>query len=255
MNDTSFHERIALITGGSGLIGSAIARELAARGTWVLVHYGSDEAGALRVVDAIRSAGGHAEAARADLSTASGTAALIAQLDTAFAGRFAGALDVLVNNAGVFDAGMLVDATDESFDTLFNVNVRALFQLSREAARRMIPKNWGRIVNIGSVFGEAVPSAGLSIYSASKFAVRGLTRAWSRDLGPHGITVNNVQPALIQSDPPPTHGPAVAAMERFTSVGRFGRAEDVARAVAFLVDENASYITGESLTLDGGWNA
>ncbi len=119
----------------------------------------------------------------------------------------------------------------------------------------MTKAGWGRIVNMGSVFGEAAPVPGLGIYCGSKFAVRGLTRAWSRDLGPAGITVNNVQPAVVQPEPLPTEGGTFDAMRRFTSVGRFGKPEEIADAVAFLAGPNAGFINGESLTVDGGWNA
>ena len=247
--------KLALVTGASGGIGSAVARRLAADGAAVLAHYGSSSEGAESVVRAIQAAGGEAEMFGADLSRHDGPAALIARLDQAFGGRFAGRLDVLVNNAGTLDFGSLADITDESFDRLFNVNVRAMFQLSREAARRMTKTGWGRIINLGSVFGAAAPAAGLSIYCGSKFAVQGLTRAWSRDLGPAGVTVNNIQPALIQTAPVPTSGPAFEAMQRFVSVGRFGQPEEIAEAVAFLASPKAGFINGESLTVDGGWSA
>ena len=141
------------------------------------------------------------------------------------------------------------------FDQLFLVNVRVLFQLSREASKRTAETGWGRIVNIGSVFGEGAFGPGLSLYSASKFAVRGLTQGSSRDLGPAGITVNNVQPALIQKEPVPTDGPVYEAMEARTSVGRFGKASEIADAVAFLASPQSGFINGTSLTVDGGWNA
>ncbi len=249
------HDKFALVTGASGGIGSAVARRLAADGASVLLHYGSSRDEAETVAREIVGAGGEAEIAGANLSRHDGPAALIAQLDGAFGGRFAGRLDVLVNNAGTLDFGPLVDATDESFDRLFNVNVRAVFQLSREAARRMTRAGWGRIINMGSVFGAAAPAPGLSIYCGTKFAVQGLTRAWSRDLGPAGVTVNNVQPALIQTEPLPTEGPAFEAMQRFVSVGRFGKPEEIAEAVAFLASPTAGFINGESLTVDGGWSA
>ena len=247
--------KLALVTGASGGIGGAVARRLARDGASVLVHYGSGREAAETVVREIAGSGGQAEIVGADLSRHAGPASLIAQLDGAFGGRFAGRLDVLVNNAGVVDVGMLVDATDETFDALFNVNVRALFQLSREAARRMTEAGWGRIINMGSVFGEAAPAPGLGIYCGSKFAVRGLTRGWSRDLGPAGITVNNVQPAVVQPEPQPTEGGTFDAMRRFTSVGRFGKPEEIADAVAFLASPSAGFINGESLTVDGGWSA
>jgi 3-oxoacyl-[acyl-carrier protein] reductase len=247
--------KLALVTGASGEIGSAIARRLARDGASILAHYGTNPAGAAAVVQAIVGAGGEAAAIGADLSRPDGAAAVIAQLDAAFGGRFAGRLDVLVNNAGTFTFGSIVEAQDDEFDRTFAINVRAPFQLGREAARRMIAGGWGRIVNVGSVFGQATPVPGMSVYGATKFALAGLTRAWARDLGAAGITVNAVQPALIQADPFPLDGPAVAAKERFASVGRFGRGDDVAEAVAYLTSPAASYITGVCLNVDGGWSA
>ena len=248
-------DKFALVTGASGSIGSAVARRLAADGAAVVVHYGSGREGAEGVVRDIKKAGGDAEIAGADLGSHDGPAALIAQIDTAFGGKFAGRLDVLINNAGTVDLDMLPDVTDEDFDRLFNLNVRAVFQLAREAARRMTKTGWGRIINMGSVFGEGAYAPGLSTYCGTKFAVRGLTRGWSRDLGPKGITVNNVQPAVIQSEPVPTGGGTFDAMKRFTSVGRFGKPEEIAEAVAFLASPKAGFINGESLTVDGGWSA
>jgi len=248
-------DKLAVVTGASGGIGSEVARRLARDGASVLVHYNSNREAAEAVIRDISAAGGQAEAFGADLGSPDGPAALIARLDESFEGRFAGRLDILVNNAGTLEFGMLPEISDESFDRLFDLNVRACFQLSREAARRMTKAGWGRIINLGSVFGEAAPMPGLSIYCGTKFAVRGLTRAWSRDLGPAGITVNNIQPALIQAEPVPTAGPAYEALQRFSSVGRFGNPADIAEAVAFLASPSSGYINGESLTVDGGWSA
>ena len=251
----SLSEKLAVVTGASGGIGSEVARRLARDGASVIVHYHSGRVEAEAVVRDINATGGRAEALAADLATCEGPAILIDGLDASFGGRFAGRLDVLINNAGTLEFGSLTEVSDESFDRLFNLNVRAVFQLSREAAGRMKKIGWGRIINMGSVFGESTPAAGLSIYCGTKFALRGLTRAWSRDLGPAGITVNNIQPALIQTEPYPTDGPVYAAMERFSSVGRFGKPADIAEAVAFLASPNSGYINGESLTVDGGWSA
>ena len=247
--------KLALVTGGSGSIGSAIARRLARAGASVIVHYGSSREAAEAVVDDIRAAGGNAEAAGADLAETNGPATLVDRLDASFGGSFAGRLDVLVNNAGTLTFDSLVDTSDEDFDLVFAVNVRASFQLARQGARRMTAAGWGRIINIGSVFGESAPSAGLSVYCGSKFALRGLTRAWSRDLGPSGITVNNVQPAVIQPEPTPVDGPTFEAMKRYTSVGRFGKPEEIADAVAFLASPSSAFINGATLNVDGGWNA
>lgn len=247
--------KFALVTGSSRGIGEAIARRLAEDGAAILVHFSSGRERAENVVRKIKDAGGEAELVAADLSHHEGPAALVSHLDQAFGGRFAGRLDVLVNNAGTFEFGSLVDATDESFDKLFNLNVRAVFQLSREAARRMTDAGWGRIINVGSVFGEAAPLPGMGIYCGTKFAVAGLTRAWSRDVGALGVTVNNVQPAVIQPEPVPTSGPTFEAMKRFTSLGRFGKPGEVADMVAFLAGPKAGFINGESFAIDGGWRA
>lgn len=247
--------KLALVTGASGSIGSAVAKRLAQDGASILVHYSSGHEGAAAVVAEIQEAGGSAEMVEADLNLHDGPAALIAQIDGAFDGRFSGRLDVLINNAGTVSMAPLPDATDEDFDRAFNINVRATFQLSREAARRMTKAGWGRIINMGSIFGEGAYSPGLSIYCGTKFAVQGLTRGWSRDLGPKSVTVNNIQPAVIQSEPQPTEGPVFDSMKKFTSVGRFGKPDEIAEAVAFLASPKASFINGESLTVDGGWSA
>ena len=255
MDALPLENKLALVTGASGGIGSAVARRLAQDGASVLVHYHSSMVNAEAAVCHIQTAGGQAEAVGADLGRHDGPAALIAQLDTAFDGQFAGRLDVLINNAGTLEFGSLPELTDESFDRLFNLNVRAMFRLAREASRRMAKTGWGRIINMGSVFGEATTVPGLSLYSGTKFAVRGLTRAWSRDVGPQGITVNSIQPALIQPAPQPTEGPVIDAMHRYTSVGRLGHPEEIAEAVSFLASPKAGFINGESLTVDGGWSA
>ncbi len=156
--DKPLEGKLALVTGASGSIGSAVAKRLAEDGAAILVHYSSSREGADAVVDGIKKAGGEAEAVGADLSRHEGPAALLAQVDGAFGGRFAGRLDVLINNAGTVDVDSLMDTTDETFDHLFNLNVRAMFQLSREAARRMTKAGWGRIINMGSVFGEGAYS-------------------------------------------------------------------------------------------------
>lgn len=247
--------KLALVTGSSRGIGAAIARRLAADGAAVLVHYGSSRDRADAVVREVRQAGGDAEAVGADLTRPDGPAGLIAQLDPAFGGRFAGRLDVLVNNAGTGRFGSLTDATDEEFDAQFNLNVRAVFQLSREAARRMTKAGWGRIITIGSGLGERVPLPGMALYCGTKFAVNGLTRGWSRDLGATGVTVNGVQPGPVDTELNPADGPMAETQKKLTSVGRYGKPEEVAAAVAFLASPESGFINGENLTVDGGWNA
>ena len=247
--------KLALVTGASRGIGAAIARRLAADGAAVLVHYAASPDRADAVVGEIKQAGGEAEPVGADLTKADGPASLLAQIDGAFGGRFQGRLHVLVNNAGTGAFGSLTEATDEDFDRMFNLNVRAVFILAREAARRMTKDGEGRIINIGSGLGERVPMPGMALYCGTKFAVNGLTRGWSRDLGATGVTVNNVQPGPIDTELNPADGPMAEAQKKLTSVGRYGKPEEVAAAVAFLARPDSAFINGENLTVDGGWNA
>jgi len=247
--------KIALVTGASRSIGAAIAKKLANDGASVIVHYANSKDKALEVAEEIRKNGGEADIIGADLSKHDGPASLISQLDSVFGGRFAGKLDILVNNSGTLKAGSLVDATDEDFDYQYNLNVRSVFQLSREAAKRSIPTGWGRIINIGSGFGNAVPLPGVSIYASTKFAVNGLTRGWSRDLGTTGVTVNNVQPGPIDTDLNPANGAHSDGFANATSLKRYGTVEEVANLVAFVASPASSYVHGANLTIDGGWTA
>ena len=247
--------KLALVTGASRGIGAAIARRLAADGAAVLVHYGSSRDKADAVVAEIRKAGGKAEVVGADLSAHDGPAKLAKQIDVAFGGRFGGRLDVLVNNAGVGVFGPAVDVTAEELTRVLQVNVRAVFELAQDAARRMAKAKSGRIINIGSCLGERVTGPGMAIYSATKFAVTGLTKGLSRDLGPLGVTVNNVQPGPTDTDMNPAGGEGADEQRALTSLGRYGNPEDIANAVAFLASPAAGFITGESLTVDGGVNA
>jgi 3-oxoacyl-[acyl-carrier protein] reductase len=247
--------KLALVTGSSRGIGAAIAKRLAADGAVILVHYGNSPARAEAVVADIKRAGGQADAVGADLTKTDGAAGLIAQIDKAFGGKYAGQLDILVNNAGTAEYGSILEATDESFDKQYNLNVRSLFQLSREGARRMTKAGWGRIINIGSCLGERVPFPGIGVYASTKFAVQGFTRAWSRDLGTTGVTVNNVQPGPIDTELNPADAEGSENQKKITSVNRFGHVEEIAEAVAFLASPGAGFINGESLTVDGGVNA
>jgi len=247
--------KLALVTGSSRGIGAAVAIRLAAEGASIIVNYSASPARAKEVVKEIQNAGGKAEAVKADLSSIEGTKKLISSVDKAFGGAFGGRLDILVNNAGTAIFGPFLEGPEDSFDKHFNLNVRSVIALSKDAARRMIPQKWGRIINIASVLGEAAPLPGATMYIATKFAVHGFTRGLSRELGATGITVNGVQPGPIDTELSPEDGPYAEVMKKLTSVGRFGRAEEIASAVAFLANPESGYINGENLTVDGGWNA
>lgn len=254
-NSKPLSGKLALVTGGSRGIGAAIAKRLAGDGAAVLVHYGNSPAKADAVVADIKKAGGQAEAVGADLSDKNGPATLSKQIDTAFGGRFKGRLDILVNNAGVGAFGPPTDVSDEELTKVIQVNFRAVFELARDAAKRMSAAKSGRIINVGSCLGERIFGPGMTIYSATKFAVTGLTKGLSRDLGPFGVTVNNVQPGPTDTDMNPASGEGADTQRSQTSLGHYGKPEDIANAVAFLASPAAAFITGESLTVDGGVNA
>lgn len=240
--------QVALVTGASRGIGRAIALKLADHGASVCVGYGQSRDAAERVVAEIGSKGGTAAAFPADAEKPAAVRALVAEA----AARF-GAIHILVNNAGIYTPGGLLDATDADFDRIFNVNVRALL-VAVQAVVQVMPAA-GRIINIGSVLGERVPFAGLGLYPMTKFAVAGLTRGLARELAPRGITVNCVEPGPIDTDMNPASGAGADEQAKATALGRFGKPEEVAAAVAFLASPAASNITGAMLPCDGGLNA
>ncbi|HEY0523400.1 MAG TPA: 3-oxoacyl-ACP reductase family protein [Stellaceae bacterium] len=238
--------KVALVTGGSRGIGAAIAERLAADGADVAISYSSSSESAERVVAGIRrSAGVRAEAFHADAADPAAVKALVPAVVEQF-----GRLDILVNNAGIWQQNILTEATEEEFDRIVGVNVRAVFLAAREAARVMQPG--GRIINIGSVLGERVPFPGVGLYSMSKFAVAGLTRAWARDLGPRGITVNCIQPGPVDTEMNPATGDFAAVQRQGTALDRYGRADEIAAAASFLASPEATYVTGATINVDGG---
>jgi 3-oxoacyl-[acyl-carrier protein] reductase len=240
--------RVALVTGGSRGIGTAIAKRLAAEGAVVAITYASSKQKAEEVVREIDSQGGRALAIKADSADADQLkGAVSATLETF------GRLDVLVNNAGVFAMGPLDEFTLEEFDRMLAVNVRGVFVAAQEASRHMT--EGGRIINIGSVAAERTPFPGATVYSMTKAAVAGLTRGLARDLGSRGITVNNIQPGPIDTDMAPKDGPIADALKGTTAVGRYGQVDEVASLTAYLAGPEAAFITGASLTVDGGYNA
>ncbi len=241
-------EKVAIVTGGSRGIGAAIAKRLASAGAHVVLTYGSSTEQAEAVAKACVDAGGSGEPVKADAGDVAAGQALVDRVV-----QEKGRLDILVNNAAILAGADLLNVTEEDFDRNVAVNLKGVYFLTRAAAERM--GKGGRIVNVGSIFGESVPYPGLDLYSMSKFAIAGLTRAWARDLAEKGITVNCIQPGPINTDMNPEDGDLASAMLPRSPIGRYGRPEEIAEMVAYLVGPNTDNVTSAILNNDGGWNA
>jgi 3-oxoacyl-[acyl-carrier protein] reductase len=240
--------KVALVTGGSRGIGAAIARRLAQDGAAVAITYASAKQKADEMVRAIEAAGGRALAIHADSADTEAVKSAISEtLQTL------GRLDVLVNNAGIVAVTPLDQFSLDDFDRMVAVNVRSVFVAAQEASRHM--GEGGRIITIGSVNADRIPFAGGSVYAMTKAAVAGLTRGLARDLGPRGITVNNVQPGPVDTDMNPADGPFAEMLKGMLAVPRYGHVDEIAGLVAYLAGPEAGFITGASLTIDGGFAA
>ncbi len=240
--------KVALVTGGSRSLGAAIARRLAAEGAAVALTYSASPDKAAEVVRAIEAAGGKALALHADAADAAAVKAAVAATVKAF-----GKLDILVNNAGMLVFKPVDEISLDDFDRIVAVNVKGLFVATQEASRHMA--EGGRIINIGSINSDYIPFAGGSLYSMTKAAVAGLTKGLARDLGPRGITINNVQPGPTDTDMNPASGPFADQAREYTALKRYAKPDEIADFVAYLASPGASYITGASLRIDGGYAA
>ena len=240
--------KVALVTGGSRGIGAATAQRLARGGAAVALTYASNGDRARAVAKQIDADGGRALIMQADNADPGAVTAAVEQTVESL-----GRIDILVNNAGIFTGGPLEALTVEQADRLWAVNVRAVFVAAQAAARHM--GDGGRIITIGSALAERVPAPGLTLYAMAKSALTGLTKGLARDLGPRGITVTVVHGGLIDTDMNPADGPGADFLSSVTALGRYGRAEDIAAAVAHLADPTSRYITGTAITVDGGFAA
>ncbi|MEU8674540.1 SDR family oxidoreductase [Streptomyces sp. NPDC048560] len=242
---TSSSNRTALVTGGSRGIGAATAIRLAQDGADVALTYVRDEAAAQAVVRKIEGYGRRAVALRADASDAASPAAAVNAAADALGG-----LDILVNNAGIGILGPITSLTDADIDRTLAVNVRAVFLACRAAAGRM--SDGGRIISVGTALSRHTGGPGATLYTMSKSALAGLTKPLARELGPRGITVNLIQPGPVDTDLNPAGGPFAAGQRAATTLDRFGTADEVASLIAYLASEDAAYITGTEVVVDGG---
>jgi 3-oxoacyl-[acyl-carrier protein] reductase len=241
--------KVAIVTGASKGIGAAIARQLAAEGAAVVVNYSSSKQAAERVVAEITKAGGKAVAVQANVAKKAEIERLFAEAKKTF-----DRLDILVNNAGIYEFGKIEELTEEHFHKQFDLNVLGLLLATKEAVKHF-GSTGGSIINISSVAGTGrIPNT--SVYSGTKAAVDAATRTLAVELGPRKIRVNSINPGMVETDGLHAAGIAGSDFQKQTAaqtpLGRIGKPEDIAPAVAFLASDDASWITGELLHISGG---
>ncbi|MEJ2707935.1 MAG: 3-oxoacyl-[acyl-carrier-protein] reductase [Anaerolineales bacterium] len=246
-NGLSLDDRVAIVTGASRGIGRAIALELAQRGASVLVNYNSSAQAAQEVVAQIQSQGGKAQAFQADVSDFKQAQDLVKAAITAYDG-----LDILVNNAGITRDTLIMMMSEEDWDRVIDINLKSTFNCSKAAVRHMMRKRYGRIINITSVAGE-MGNPGQTNYSASKAGQIGFTKALAREVAARNITVNAIAAGYIDTDiwadvPEEARQTALSIIP----LGRKGLPQEIAYGVAFLASDQAAYITGQILGIDGG---
>jgi 3-oxoacyl-[acyl-carrier protein] reductase len=242
--------KVALVTGGSRGIGAAIARRFAKEGAHVVISFTASKDKAHSLVNELEKEGVQAFALQADQANPAQVKAFVEK-----AGQHFGRIDILVNNAGIYAEGA-IDDPDLDIEAIIRqlaVNVGGVFATTRAAVSFM--KQGGRIITIGSINGERITLAGGADYAATKAALVGYTHGWARDLGPKNITVNLVQPGPIDTDMNPDNTEFAEMIKKNVPLGRYGKPEEIASAVAFLASQEASYITGAALTVDGGFLA
>jgi 3-oxoacyl-[acyl-carrier protein] reductase len=239
--------KVALVTGASRGIGAAVALKLASRGAAVAVNYAGSAAAAEAIAEQIVSAGGSAIALQADVGD-SGAATGLVEIAIAELGG----LDIVVNNAGITRDGLLVRMSDADWSAVIDTNLTGVFNVTRAASKHMMKKRSGAIINITSVVG-LMGNAGQVNYSAAKAGVIGLTKSVARELASRGVRVNAIAPGFIETDMTAELSDGVReATVAQIALGRLGSTDDIANAVAFLASDDASYITGATLAVDGG---
>lgn len=241
------NNKSVLITGASRGIGRAIALYFAKNGAKVAVNYSGSEAKANEVVEEIKSNGGTAFAIKADISSSEDVSNMVKSVIDEF-----GSLDVLVNNAGITRDNLLMRMKEEDWDAVINTNLKGVFLTTKAVTRQMMKQRNGRIINIASIVGVS-GNAGQANYVAAKAGVIGLTKTTAKELSSRGITVNAIAPGFIETDMTGKLEEDIKEdMLRNIPLARFGQPDDIAAAAAFLASDSSSYITGQTLHVDGG---
>ena len=240
-------KKTALVTGGGRGIGAAASEKLARSGYRVFINYNNSEKEALELTERLRLEGLEAEAVRADVADEDSVRKMVAGiLDKT------GGIDVVVNNAGISHYGMIQDVKDYEWDRVFDVNVRGVFHVCREAVKAMYWKRSGRIINVSSIWGISGASCE-SVYAASKAAVIGFTKSLAKELAPAGITVNCVAPGATETDMMKVlPEDAAALLKEETPLGRLAAPEEIAETIAFLASDAAGFMTGQVISPNGG---
>ena len=247
MTDISLNERVAIVTGGSRGIGRAVALELAVRGASVVVNYNTSPGSAEEVVNQIEAGGGKAAAFQADVSDFESAGKLVK-----FAVETFGDLHILVNNAGITRDMVIMMMSEADWDAVIDTNLKSAFNCSKAAVRHMMRKRYGRIINMASIAGQ-MGNPGQTNYSASKGGQIAFTKSLAREVAARNITVNAIAPGFVQTEilnamPEGTLEEAL----KLVPLARTGKPEEIGYAVAFLASDQAAYITGQVLGVDGG---
>ncbi|WP_125153068.1 elongation factor P 5-aminopentanone reductase [Clostridium rectalis] len=239
--------KVALVTGGSRGIGKGIVLELAREGATVIINYKQDSNSAQKTLELVKKLGGYGECYKADVSSYSECKVMISNIIKKY-----GKIDVLVNNAGISKIGLFIDAKQEDWDNILNINLKGVFNCSHNVVIHMLHKGVGSIINISSMWGNVGASCEV-IYSASKGGINSFTKALAKELGPSNIRVNAVSPGVIDTEMNSwmCKEDREELMEEIP-LCRFGQCIDIGKAVVFLASDDSNYITGQIITIDGG---